>query len=187
MSDAENIIKKHNEECLAAIQAFKRDLQKVRTGRASAALLEGIAVDYYGAKTHLEHLGQISTPEARLIVIQVYDASAVQAVEKAIMSANLGLNPSREGNTIRVSVPVLTQDARKNIVRALHKQAEDMRVSVRNRRRDANDELKELEKSGELTKDDSKKSMDRIQKQTDSAIVEIDKLLAAKEAECMEV
>lgn len=183
----EEIISKHKTECQAAIAAFKRDLQKMRTGRASASLLEGISVDYYGSKTALGHLGQISTPEARLIVVQVYDASAAPAVEKAIQSAGLGFNPNREGSVLRVMVPPLTEESRKDIVKHLHKDAEEMRISVRNHRRDANDELKKIEKDGILTKDDSKRAQDKIQKQTDEAIAEIDSLLKAKEAECMEV
>ncbi len=183
----QEVIAAHETECKSALAAFKRDLQKVRTGRASGSLLESVQVDYYGSKTPLQHLGQISTPEPRLITIQVYDASAVSAVEKAIQTSGLGFNPSREGNLIRVLVPTLTEESRKEIVKRLHKLAEDMKVSVRNHRRDANEAMKKLEKDGEISKDDIAKVLDKIQKQTDSAVVEIDKLLQAKEAECMEV
>ncbi len=183
----QEILTNHDNECKGAISAFKRDLQKVRTGRASGSLLEGIQVDYYGSKTPLVHLGQITTPEPRLIVVQIYDTNAASAVEKAIQGAGLGFNPSREGNTIRVVVPPLTEESRKEIVKRLHKLAEDIKVSIRNHRRDANDGLKALEKEGSLAKDDVNKSQDRVQKQTDAAIAEVDKLLQAKEAECMEV
>ena len=184
---SEEVLAKHDDECKAAVAAFKRDLLKIRTGRASGSLLEGVLVDYYGSKTPLVHLGQISTPEPRLIVIQIYDAGAAVAVEKAIQTAGLGFNPSREGNTIRVMVPPLTEESRRDIVKRLHKSAEDMRVSIRNHRRDANEVVKKLEKDGIVAKDDSGKIQDKIQKQTDAAVQEVDKLLQAKEAECMEV
>lgn len=181
------IVSEHENGCKSAISAFKRELQKVRTGRASGSLLEGVMVDYYGSKTALSHLGQITAPEARLILIQVYDSGAVSAVEKAIQSAGLGFNPSREGNTIRIMVPPLTEESRKELVRVLHKMAEDIRVSIRNHRRDALDKVKKLEKDSVLTKDDSKRAQDRIQKLVDTYIDEVDKMLKAKEAECMEV
>ncbi|MFN8389355.1 MAG: ribosome recycling factor [Bdellovibrionota bacterium] len=186
-ASAQDVLSHHDEECKAALTSFKRDLQKVRTGRASGSLLEGVMVDYYGSKTPLVHLGQITTPEPRLIAIQVYDGNAAVAVEKAIHSAGLGFNPSREGNTIRVVVPPLTEESRKEIVKRLHKLAEDIKVSVRNHRRDANESVKKLEKDGIVAKDESAKILDRIQKQTDAAVQEVDKLLEAKEAECMEV
>ena len=185
--DADQVINGFTAECKESLNALKRELQKVRTGRASSGLLEGVHADYYGTKTLISHLGQISTPEARLILIQVYDAKAVPAVEKAIQTAGLGFNPSRDGNTIRVVVPQLTEETRKDIVRHLHKMVEDIRVSVRNHRRDANEVLKRLEKDGIVTKDDAKRTSDKIQKHTDSSMAEIEKLLSAKEAECMEV
>lgn len=181
------ILKNYEDECKASVEAFRRELSKVRTGRASGSVLEGIMVDYYGAKTALSHLGQISTPEARLIVIQVYDANAAIAVEKAIHSAGLGFNPSREGNTIRIVVAPLNEETRRDIVKRLHKMAEDHRVSIRNHRREANDQIKKLEKDGDVAKDETARVMEKVQKQTDSSISEIDKILAQKEAECMEV
>ena len=183
----ESVIAKQNEDAKGAVAAFKRELQKVRTGRASSGLIEGIMVDYYGARTALSHMGQISTPEAKLIVIQVYDASAIPAIEKAIHNAGLGLNPSREGSIIRLNVPGLTEESRKELVRHLHKLTEDMRVSIRNHRRDANEIVKKMEKESLATKDEAKKALDKIQKQTDAAISEVDALLAQKEAECLEV
>lgn len=182
-----DIIKQHKTECDSTITAFKRDLQKVRSGRASSGLVENIQVEHYGSRTPLLRLGQISVPEARMIVVQVYDTSAIQSIEKAIHSSGLGLNPARDGNIIRISVPALTEETRKEIVRHLSKLAEEIRVSVRNHRRDANDALKKLEKDGVLSKDDSKKSQDVVQKQTDAAIQQVDALLKAKEAECLEV
>jgi ribosome recycling factor len=183
----EAVFSKHGQDCKGAVTAFKRELTKVRGSRASAGLVDNLMVEYYGAKTQLAHLAQISTPEARLILIQAHDPNAVAAIEKAIRSSGLGFNPMREGNVLRVSVPALTEETRRDLIKHLHKMAEEVRISVRNHRRDANEEIKKLEKESVLTKDDSKKTLDRIQKQTDQYIAEIDKLLAAKEQEVKEV
>ena len=185
--DANEVIAQQQQKSQNSITAFKRDLQKLRTGRASASLLEGIMVDYYGTKTALSHLGQVSVPEARQLVVQVYDANAVSSVEKAIKSSDLGFNPARDGNTLRITVPQLTEQTRKEVVRHLHKMAEEIRVSIRNHRREANEQLKKLEKDGELAQDQAKKMLEKVQKQTDTLIAEVDKLLAVKEAEVMEV
>lgn len=185
--DAKQALTEHEKQCQAAVAAFKREMQQMRTGRASASLIENVQVDYYGTKTALSHLAQITSPEARLLLVQVYDANAVVAVDKAIRSADLGFNPSRDGNSLRIVVPALNEETRKEIVKHLHKMAEDIRVSVRNHRRDANEFLKKFEKDSAITKDESKKSQERVQKLTDQYIQEIDKLLAAKEKECMEV
>ena len=144
-------------------------------------------VDYYGAKTQLSHLGQVSSPEARQLVVQIYDNNAVESVEKAIRSADLGFNPSREGNTLRINVPPLTEQSRKEIVKMLHKMAEEIKVSIRNHRREANDQIKAGEKEGDVSKDDAKRVMESVQAQTDEFIKQVDVHLAAKEAECMEV
>ncbi len=185
--DLDMVLEEHKENCAAAIRAFRRELQKVKTGRASTGLVEGLIVDYYGSKTPLGHLGQISTPESRTILIQAYDAKACPAIEKAIQSSSLGLNPSRDGNTIRISIPALTEESRKEIVRMLNKMAEDIKVSIRNHRRDANEKLKRLEKEGDITKDDNKKSQETVQKQTDKYTAEVDVILKTKEEECLEV
>lgn len=186
-TDIQGLLKHNDEQCKATIAAFKRELQKIRTGRASTSLLEGISVDYYGSRTPLVHMGQVSSPEPRLLVVQVYDASAVESVEKAIRSSDLGFNPSREGNTIRILVPALTEDGRREIVRHLHKKAEEIRVSIRNHRRETNEQIKKLEKDGEIAKDDTKRVLDQIQKQIDNYVGEVDTLLKSKEAEVMEV
>jgi ribosome recycling factor len=175
------------EQCESAVSAFKRELQRMRTGRASTSLLEGIDVDYYGSKTPLQHLGQVSSPEPRQLLVQVYDASAVESVEKAIRSSDLGFNPSRDGSTLRILVAPLTEESRKDIVKHLHKLAEEIRISVRNHRREANDALKKLEKDGELTKDDVKRGLEKVQGIIDGHISTIDEMLAVKEAEVMEV
>lgn len=184
--DANQIISRHKNDCEKVLAAFKKELHGIRTGRASTGLVENIVVDYYGAKTPLSHLGQLSTPEARVILVQVYDASAAAAIEKAIQTSNLGINPSRDGNSIRLIVPPLTEQSRKDIIKMVSRLAEEMKVSVRNHRRDANEEVKKMEKDG-LGKDDVKKAQDKIQKQTDLTIEEIDKMFKVKEAECLEV
>jgi ribosome recycling factor len=181
------VINELNQEFDKTIQVFKKDLQKVRTGRASTGLVEGIIIDYYGSKTPLGHMGQLSTPEARLIVIQAYDRGAVPIIEKAIQNSGLGLNPSSEGNTIRIIIPALTEENRKDIVKHLNKIAEEMKVSLRNHRRDAIDQLKTLEKDKIIAQDDLKKSTEKIQKLIDAETVKVDQLLEAKVAECMEV
>lgn len=187
MDSADDILEMLAVQCDESVQAFKRELQKMRSGRASASLLEGIDVDYYGSRTPLNRLGQVSSPEPRLLVVQVYDAGAVAAVDKAIRSSDLGFNPSRDGNTLRINVPALTEETRRDIARHLNKLAEEMRVSVRNHRREANDELKKLEKNGDLAKDDSKRYQDKVQTTIDEYIAKIDAMLAAKEKEIMEV
>lgn len=185
--DLDMVLEEHRESCDGAISAFRRELQKVKTGRASTGLVEGLIVDYYGSKTPLGHLGQISTPESRTILIQAYDAKSCPAIEKAIQGSSLGLNPSRDGNTIRISIPALTEESRKEIVKMLNKMAEDIKISIRNHRRDANDKLKCLEKDGQITKDDNKKAQEKIQKQTDKHIADVDVILKSKEEECLEV
>ncbi len=187
MSDANSVISKQEEQCKNALAALRRDLGKVRTGRASAGLLEGISAEYFGARTPINKLGQISTPEPRLIVIQVFDSSAAQPIEKAIQSAGLGLNPNREGSVIRINVPPLTEDSRRDILKHLSKIAEESRVSIRAHRRDGNDALKKLEKDSGITKDEAKKGQDKIQKQTDAYISQVDAALSQKEKEIMEV
>ena len=175
------------EKCDHTIQAYKKELQKVRTGRASASLLDSIYVDYYGARTQLIHLGQVNTPEPRLVTVTVFDGSAIDSVEKAIRNSDLGLNPSRDGNVIRLGIPPLTEDSRKELVRILHKQSEDVRVSIRNHRRDINDAMKKLEKQGGVTQDEIKKALEVVQKNTDSYIAQVEVLLKEKEQECMTV
>lgn len=175
------------EKCDDTLAAYKKELQKVRTGRASSSLLDSIYVDYYGSRTQLIHLGQVNTPEPRLVTVTVFDGSAVDSVEKAIRNSDLGLNPSRDGNVIRLSIPPLTEQSRKDLVKLLHKQAEEIRVSIRNHRRDTNDSLKKLEKAGGVTQDEIKKALEQVQKATDSYISNIEVMLKDKEEECMTV
>jgi ribosome recycling factor len=170
-----------------SVGALRKDLAKVRTGRASTALLEHIVVEYYGATTPLNQLATLSAPEPRLLVIQPYDRSAMGDIEKAILKSDLGLTPNNDGKVIRVPIPQLTEERRKELVKHVKKIAEEFRVSVRNHRRVAVEQLKEAEKKKEITADDSKHGHDRVQKITDEYIGRIDKIVKAKEEEIMEV
>ena len=175
------------QKCEGTIDAFKREIGKLRSGRASTSLLEDVSADYYGAKTPLKQLGTVSAPEARMLTVQVYDAGAVQAVEKAIIQAELGLNPQSEGTLIRVPIPTLTEERRKDLIKKAGKIAEEYRIAVRNNRRDAIDVVKKQEKGKEISEDDSRKVQEDIQKVTDTFIAQINEHFAAKEKEMLEV
>jgi ribosome recycling factor len=170
-----------------SVGALRKDLAKIRTGRASTALLEHIMVDYYGATTPLNQLATLSAPEPRLLVVQPYDRSAMGNIEKAILKSDLGLTPNNDGKIIRVPIPQLTEERRKELVKHVKKIGEEFRVSVRNHRRVAVEHLKEAEKKKEITADDSKHGHDRVQKITDDFIGRIDKIIKTKEEEIMEV
>lgn len=170
-----------------SVGALRKELAKVRTGRASTALLEHIVVDYYGATTPLNQLATLSAPEPRLLVVQPYDSSAMGNIEKAILKSDLGLTPNNDGKIIRVPIPQLTEERRKELVKHVKKIGEEFRVSVRNHRRVAVEHLKEAEKRKEITADDSKHGHDRVQKATDDSIGRIDKIVKTKEEEIMEV
>jgi len=170
-----------------SVAAFRKELSKLRTGRASTALLEGIMVDYYGTATPLNQLSNLGAPEPRLLVIQPYDPSAIGNIEKAILKADLGLTPNNDGKIIRIPIPELTEERRKELVKHTKKMAEEFRVSVRNHRRLAIEHLKEIEKKKEITEDEFKHGQDRVQKITDDFISRIDKVLKNKEDEIMEV
>lgn len=170
-----------------AVDAFRHELSRLRSGRASTALLEGLHVNYYGARTPLRQLAGLAAPEPRLLVITPYDKGAMHEIEKAIQTSDLGLNPMNDGKIIRVPIPELTEERRKDLVRQVHKKAEEFRVSVRNHRREANDKLKQMQKDKKITEDDLRVTEARIQQLTTEYIDKIDKVLAAKEAEIMEV
>ena len=170
-----------------SVGALRKDLAKIRTGRASTALLEHVVVDYYGATTPLNQLATLSAPEPRLLLIQPYDRSAMGNIEKAILKSDLGLTPNNDGKIIRVPIPQLTEERRKELVKHVKKIGEEFRVSVRNHRRVAVEHLKEAEKKKEITADDSKHGHDRVQKITDDFIGRIDKTIKTKEEEIMEV
>jgi ribosome recycling factor len=170
-----------------SVGALRKELTKLRTGRASTALLEHIMVDYYGTSTPLNQLATLSAPEPRLLVIQPFDRSAMAEIEKAILKSDLGLTPNNDGKIIRIPIPQLTEERRKELVKHVKKIAEEYRVSVRNHRRLAIEQLKEAEKKKEITADDVKHGQDRVQKITDEFIARIDKIIRAKEDEVMEV
>ena len=170
-----------------AMQVLKQELSGLRTGRASANLLEPVQVEAYGTKMPLNQLATVSVPEARMISVQVWDRSMVHAVEKAIIAANLGLNPSTEGQVLRLRIPELNAERRKELVKVAHKYAEDARIAVRHVRRDGMEVLKKLEKDHKISQDDHKRHDAEVQKATDQGIAEIDHALAAKEKEILTV
>ncbi|MCR5401693.1 MAG: ribosome recycling factor [Treponema sp.] len=168
------------------IAALKDSFNAIRTGRASASIFDKVRVDYYGTKTPLNQVGNISIPEARSIIIQPFDKSLIVEIEKAILTADLGLNPSNDGKVIRISIPPLTQERRKELVKQAKAISETSRTSIRNIRRDGNEELKKMQKGGEITEDDLKKEEDSLQKLTDKYIAEINKIYDSKEKEILE-
>ncbi|MEX2462238.1 MAG: ribosome recycling factor [Paenibacillaceae bacterium] len=169
-----------------AIISLKKELASFRAGRASSALLDRIQVEYYGAQTPVTQLANINTPDSRTLLIQPWDKSSMAAIEKAIMKSDLGLNPSNDGIAIRISIPALTEERRMDLVKMTKRSGEEAKVAIRNIRRDANDAIKKLEKSG-ISEDESRGHQEDIQKMTDKYIVEVDKTLGIKEKEIMEV
>ncbi len=184
---AKQVLDSTKERMEKAIQAYSRELASIRAGRASASLLDKITVEYYGVQTPVNQLAQISVPEARMLVIQPYDKSQIGEVEKAIMKSDLGLTPTSDGSIIRLSIPALTEERRRDLAKLVKKSSEEAKVAVRNIRRDSNDDLKKLEKNGEITEDDLRGYGDDIQKLTDGYIAKIDTITKDKEQEIMEV
>jgi ribosome recycling factor len=174
-------------EMESTLEGLRKELTKVRTGRANTALIEGILVDYYGTKSPLNQLAALSAPESRLLVVQPYDKSVMSAIEKAIYQSDLGLTPVNDGKVIRVPLPELTEERRKELVRHVKKIGEEYRVSARNHRRDANERVKKLQKDKQITEDDVRATQDRVQKLTDEYVDKIEKVLKAKEDELMAV
>ena len=180
ISEAESRMKKTTE-------LFRKELATLRAGRATPALLERVQVDYYGVMTPISQMANVSVPEPRLLVVQPWDRNFVGAVEKAILKSDLGLTPVSDGTVIRLAIPQLTQERRAELVRAIRKKAEEERVAIRNVRREANEEVKELEREGEVSEDEARRGQDEIQRLTDRYVGEVDAILAAKEKEIMEV
>jgi ribosome recycling factor len=174
-------------EMESTLEGLRKELTKVRTGRANTALIEGILVDYYGTKSPLNQLAALSAPESRLLVVQPYDKGVMGAIEKAIYQSDLGLTPVNDGKVIRVPLPELTEERRKELVRHVKKIGEEYRVSARNHRRDANERVKKLQKDKQITEDDVRATQDRVQKLTDEYVDKIEKVLKAKEDELMVV
>ena len=168
------------------ITDLKNELKRVRTGRASLSLLDGIRVDYYGTQTQLNQMASLSVPESRLIVIQPWDVSAIKEIEKAILKSDLGLTPSSDGKLIRIAIPPLTEERRKELVKVVSKMCEEHKIAVRNIRRDSNELLKGFKKDGDISEDDAFKAQDSVQKVTDEYINRIDEIYKNKEKEILE-
>ena len=183
----ELVIEEMKDRLAEVHKSLKKHLAKVRTGRASVSLLDEVRADYYGQLTPIKGMANISVPEPRLLVIQPFDPSTLKEIEKAIVAADLGLNPHNDGKVLRVVIPELTEERRKELVKVVKKIAEDHRVSVRQVRKEANQELKKAEKDKEITEDELHKGMEKVQKQVDQAIAEIDKACEEKIKELMEI
>jgi ribosome recycling factor len=168
------------------ITSLNNELNRVRTGRANLSLLDGIRVDYYGTLTPLNQMASLSVPESRLITIQPWDATVIKEIEKAILKSDLGLTPSNDGKIIRIAIPPLTEERRKQLAKSVHKTCEDHKVAIRNLRRDANEMLKSLKKDGDLSEDDAFRGQDQVQKITDEFIAQIDTIYKDKEKEILE-
>jgi ribosome recycling factor len=182
----ESMYQETREGMQKSIDALENDLKKIRTGRASLSILDDIRVDYYGTLTPLNQMASLSTPEGRLIMIQPWDVSVIKDVEKAILKSDLGLTPSNDGKVIRISIPPLTEERRKQLVKVIYKKTEEHKISIRNVRRDTNDLLKSLKKDGEISEDDAFKAQDQVQKITDEHIKLIDDVCKNKEKEILE-
>lgn len=182
-TDVEKIVKEAETKMKAAIEAIKKQFATIRTGRAHPSLVEGVKVDYYDTTTPLKQLASIATPEPRLIVIQPWDKGAMSAIEKAIQTSDIGITPVNDGKVIRLSMPQLTQERRDELIKVLHRIAEEARISIRNSRHHANEEAIKFEKDKKLTEDDKFLTKDRVQKLTDKYIGEVETVLAEKEKE----
>jgi ribosome recycling factor len=182
-----DVIQEAERRMQKAVESANHDFATIRTGRANPMILEGIKVDYYGTPTPLNQLAGISVPEPRQLLITPWDRNSLDAIAKAIQSSDVGITPNNDGQVIRLNIPYLTEERRKELIKQLHKKSEDHKVAVRNIRRDANEHLKTQQKNSEISEDDMKREQEKIQKLTDKYIAEIDKHTAAKEAELKEV
>ncbi|MDI6795351.1 MAG: ribosome recycling factor [Desulfatibacillaceae bacterium] len=182
----ELVYEESREKMEKSISHLQQDLLRIRTGRASQSLLDGIRVDYYGTPTPISQMATISVPESRLITIAPWDASVINDVEKAILKSDLGLTPNNDGKIIRISIPALTEQRRKELVKVINKMCEEQKVAVRNIRREANENLKKFKKDGDITEDEMFKGQDEVQKITNEHIEKIDKVCQAKEKEILE-
>lgn len=184
---SKQVIDQTKDKMEKSVHAYSREIATIRAGRANASLLDKITVDYYGSPTPINQMAGISTPEARLLVIQPYDKTVINDIEKAIMKSDLGISPTNDGSVIRLAVPALTEERRKDLAKLVKKEAEEAKVHIRNVRRDGNEDLKKLEKNGEITEDDLRSYQDDVQKLTDQYIAKIDELAKEKENEIMEI
>ncbi len=183
----EEVKKNLEEKSKKSISVLKEDLNTVRAGRANPSLLDKVMVDYYGSPTPLKNLANIAVPDPRTLLITPFDPKSISEIEKGINVANIGINPSNDGKCVRLVIPQVTEERRKEITKTVKKMGEDSKIAIRNIRRDANDELKKREKAHEITEDELKKALEDVQKATDKTIKEIDEIVAAKEKEIMEV
>lgn len=183
----EEIIKDFKDRVEKTLEDLRRELAKIRTGRANAALLEGIQVDSYGSRMPLNGVATVTVPDARLIVIKPFDRSQIPQIEKAINEAGIGITPQNDGTVVRLPIPALTEERRKDIARTVKKRGEDHKIAVRNLRRDANDQIRAQTKDSSLSTDDEKRLLDQVQKETDGGIAKIDEIVVRKEKEVMEI
>ena len=182
----ESVYEETRERMGKSVSALKSEFKKIRTGRASLALLEGIRVDYYGTPTPLNQMASLSVPESRLLMIQPWDVTAIKEIEKAILKSDLGLTPSSDGKIVRIAIPPLTEERRKDLVKIANKMSEEYKVAVRNIRRDSNELIKGLKKDGDVSEDEAFKAQDQVQKITDDHIKRIDDVYQEKEKEILE-
>ncbi|UCH19416.1 MAG: ribosome recycling factor [Deltaproteobacteria bacterium] len=182
----DEIYQETSENMVKTITSLENEFKRIRTGRASLAILDGIRVDYYGTQTPLNQMASLAVPESRLITIQPWDVSQIKEIEKAILKSDLGLTPSSDGKIIRIAIPALTEERRKELVKVINKMSEDHKVAVRNIRRDANDMIKDLRKEGEVSEDEAFKAQEQIQKITDEHIKGIEEINKNKEKEILE-
>jgi len=183
----DEVVEEAKDAMARAVDALRREMSKIRTGRASTALLDDVRVDYYGNPAPLNQVATLAVPEARMITIQPWEKNLVPIIEKAILKSDLGLNPASDGQLIRIVIPALTEERRKEMVKTLKRMGEDAKIAVRNARRDANDTLKMLEKEKEITEDDLKRGEKQVQDVTDSFVAKVDEVVAHKEKEVMEI
>jgi len=187
MSAADDILKDQRERVQKTLEHFRNELMGVRTGRASLHLLDNVRVDYYGTPTPLNNVATLTVADARLITVKPWEKNLIPVIEKAIRDANLGLNPMSDKDLVRVPVPALTQDRRKEIVKQVKHKGEEQKLAVRNERRDAKELLEQAEKDGDIAADEAKKAMEKVQKETDEGVKRIDEMIAAKEKEVMQI
>ena len=187
MSMVEDILKDLHGRILKTLENMRNDLASVRTGRASLHMLDNVRVDYYGTPTPLNQVATLSVPEARMIVAKPWEKNMIPVIEKAIRDANLGFNPMSDKDMVRVPIPALTEERRKDIVKQVRHKAEEFKVAIRNERRDAKELLEEAQKEGDVSEDDVKKAQEKVQKETDEGVKQIDAIVAAKEKDVMQI
>ncbi|AKF94588.1 ribosome recycling factor [Brevibacillus laterosporus] len=183
----QNILKDMEDRMSKAIQTLKKDLATLRAGRATPAMLDKIMVDYYGTPTPINQLANVVAPEPRMLQVQPWDKNALKDIDKAIMQSDIGLTPTNDGSVIRIAVPPLTEERRRDLVKVANKSGEDAKVAIRNVRRDANDGIKKLEKAASISEDESRGHQETVQKTTDKFIAEVDKIVKDKEKDILEV